>query len=679
MEAISTGLGILSQRDFFFKSLCASRDQQPDRLTDMRSVFLDRWLGIALAWLVAAAAWAQDSAGVVEVQVISAASEVAPGSDFPIAIVLDVKSDWHIWTEQRVFPAEVATFDGAVFTSVKVAAAWSTVRAASASNSKWITEQSAEPFQAVFAQWPAFHLVKADVGDGPRTYPVLEGRAVIFVPMSIATDAKPGPQTIQFQVAFQACDATTCLAPSTVDLAVTVLIKPAAPMESPSPVFADFDPQLFAHIHSGAAVSQSIHFDAFDFEFSIDPRGGGFFLVLLIAAIGGFLLNFTPCVLPVIPLKIIGLSRSAGNRRRCLMLGSALSIGVVAFWIALGLAVALVSGFTSSSQLFQYPIFTVTVGVIIAIMAVGMCGFFSIPLPQSVAGIDFRHDTIGGSVGFGVMTAVLSTPCTAPLMGAAAAWAATQTPWIVLIVFGAIGFGMALPYFILSAYPQLVSRVPKSGPPSDLVKQTMGLLLLAAAAYFIGAGFAGFFVSPPDPPTNDYWWVVAALGVSAGLWMVWRTIQLTRRVKLRAIFCGIGLVIALLSAEVGFRLTDDGPIDWISYTPETLADAQNDGDAVLIDFTAEWCLNCKALKKTVLESDAIVKRLEAGDIRAIRVDLTGNNPVGRALLKHYDRVTIPLLVVIAPDGREVFKSDTYTRSQVLTAIEAATNTRGQKP
>ena len=121
-------------------------------------------------------------------------------------------------------------------------------------------------------------------------------------------------------------------------------------------------------------------------------------------------------------------------------------------------------------------------------MAIGMGGLFSIRLPNTVYKVNPKQDSWFGSFLFGVMTAVLSTPCTAPFMGAAAAWAATQSPTLTLIVFGAIGFGMAIPYLILAAFPHLVEKMPKAGAASEVIKQVMGLLMLAAAAYFIGVG-----------------------------------------------------------------------------------------------------------------------------------------------------------------------------------------------
>jgi thiol:disulfide interchange protein len=218
-------------------------------------------------------------------------------------------------------------------------------------------------------------------------------------------------------------------------------------------------------------------------------------------------------VLPVIPLKIMSLSAAAGDRVRCLRLGLVMSAGVVAFWLLLGLLVGGLSDFTTSSQLFQYPLFTIGLGLFIAVMAFGMAGFFSVNLPQWVHSIDASHETMGGSFVMGIMTAVLSTPCTAPLMGAAAGWAAASGSLAtVLTVFGTIGTGMAAPYALLSAFPQMARSMPRSGPASDVVKQVMGLLLMAAAAFFIGAGVNGWLPAP----SMVHWWIVGGFGVAAG-------------------------------------------------------------------------------------------------------------------------------------------------------------------
>jgi len=312
---------------------------------------------------------------------------------------------------------------------------------------------------------------------------------------------------------------------------------------------------------------------------------------------------------------------------------------------------------------------------VIAVMALGMCGAFSIVLPQRVYMVETKKDTLPGAVGFGVMTAVLSTPCTAPLMGAAAAWAVTESPATVLSVFGSIGAGMALPYLILSAKPSLVERVPRSGPASDALKTTMGLLLLAAAVYFVGSGLSGAMVTAPDPPSTVYWWAVAACATGAGAYMFARTMALAKSIRARVVLGAASALIVAISVGVGVRMTDKGPIPWTYYTPERFAEALARGDAVMLDFTAEWCLNCKTLEKTVLESSPVVARIAKGGVVPMKVDITGSNDPGRAKLKEAGRVTIPFLVVYAPNGTPTLESDLYTPSQVVAAIDQAVGAR----
>ena len=272
---------------------------------------------------------------------------------------------------------------------------------------------------------------------------------------------------------------------------------------------------------------------------------------------GGFLLNLTPCVLPVIPIKIMSLSASAGSRRKTFFLGIWMMLGVLSLWLGLGIAIALVSGFTATNQLFQYPAFTIAIGLFIGVMAIGMGGLFSIRLPNAVYMFNPKHDSWYGSFMFGIMTAVLSTPCTAPFMGAAAAWAATQSPILTMTVFGSIGFGMATPYLVLAAYPQLVDKMPRAGAASELIKQVMGLFMLAAAVYFLGVGFVGIFQQEGAPPSRAYLWIVAGCVAVAGLWLALRTMRLATGTGTRVTFVGIGLLLAVTSIAVLMDGTGD--------------------------------------------------------------------------------------------------------------------------
>ena len=260
-------------------------------------------------------------------------------------------------------------------------------------------------------------------------------------------------------------------------------------------------------------------------------------------------------------------------------------------------------------------------------------------------------------------------------MGAAAAWAATQSAVMTLTVFGSIGFGMAVPYLILAAFPHLVEKMPRAGAASEVIKQVMGLLMLAAAAYFLGVGLSGAMQQEGAPPSRFYLWVVSACVAASGIWLALRTIKIAKKPTTKLVFVSLGLVITAISIFGGFRLTNKGPIDWEYYTPELLSEKLKEGDVVVLEFTAEWCLNCKALESTVLHNQRVAKAFEAEDVTPIKVDLTGNNVAGNALLNEVGGLRIPLLIIIGPDGEEDFRGDFYTVDQVLGAIKKS---RGNK-
>ncbi len=605
-----------------------------------------------------------DSRDQVDVTVSASRDRVEPGEDLPIALRFKVARGYHIWTAPSTPAAGFAQFESAIRTEI-------TLNPDASGKSAPLAGVA---FHEAFLQWPTPHSVEADLGEGLGKYEVYEGEFYAFLPASIAADAAVGARELPLEVSFQACNDKGCSAPASVTVVVKfeVVAAGSAPSAALGSAFKTFDPSVYARIGAGAAPSKIVKFSFFWLHFTLDPSGNGIVLLLFVAAVGGLLLNLTPCVLPVIPLKIIGLSRAAqGSRAKCFLLGCIMSLGVIGFWMGLGLAIASVKSFTSTNQLFQTPWFTIGVGTVIGIMAIGMAGFFSLQLPNWVHSIEAKHDSYLGSALFGVMTAVLSTPCTAPLMGTAVAWATTEGPTMILLVFGAVGVGMAFPFVVLSASPKLIDHMPRTGPASDLIKQVMGLLLLGAAAYFVGAGVSGLMVTPPEPPSHIYWWIVAALGTAAGVWLLVRTVRITKKTGHRVVFGGVGAFVAAISVLIGVTQTATGPIDWIYYTPERLAAAQADGQVVVVDFTAEWCANCKTLEALVLNTSAVAEVLNSDGVAAIKVDLTGNNEAGNALLKASNRVTIPLLLVYGRDGTLVLNASEYTAAQVLEAIAAA--------
>jgi thiol:disulfide interchange protein DsbD len=515
-------------------------------------------------------------------------------------------------------------------------------------------------------RYPKAHAVKVDYATSDLMS--FAGQFIIYLPMKLEENIPPGWVDLIMILEYQACSATYCLFPKKITLKEKIAV-----VQSEEPV-SKINQAIFAKFNQNSTtdLSRAVDFDLFGWTFSVDVQSGtGWFLLLITAAFGGLLLNFTPCVLPLIPIKIISLSHAAQNRRRCLALGFAMFMGVIFFWLALGILITLVSDFTATNQLFQYPLFTILVGAIIGTMALGMFGFFAVRLPNFIYMINPEQDSLTGSFGLGVLAAILATPCTAPFMGAAAAWAATQPPLTTLATFFAIGFGMALPYLILSASPNLVDKMPKTGPGSMLIKQVMGLFMLAAAAYFIGVGMSALFSTPPNPTSKLYWWPVMGFVAAGGIWLAYRTLRIAVKKGPKIIFTTLGIILVGLSSLGAISLTDKGPIDWVYYTPQRVEELLTQNKVIVMAFTAEWCLNCKVLEEGVLRHPEIIKLFNGGTAVPVKVDITGNNPAGKAKLKEVGNLTIPLLVIFSSNGNQVFKSDFYTVEQVRKAVNTA--------
>ncbi len=590
---------------------------------------------------------------VVEVRTAWSVDRARPGDAIILAIVADIKKGFHINADAQ----QVKSFENFKPYPTKVTVA---------DVSDDITIES--------PLYPKAVPVKVEYAAGDLMS--FEGQTVIYLPIKLEETIKPENLGIKLVFEYQACSDTYCLFPTKIKFEESLTV-----VESGTRVLK-INEELFVGFDQGATAttSREVNFDLFGWTFAIDVSSGfGMILLLITAGLGGMLLNLTPCVLPLIPIKIISLSHVAQNRKQCFMLGLAMFGGVLVFWLVIGVLIALVSDFSATNQLFQYPAFTILIGAIIGSMATGMFGLISVRLPNFIYMLNPEQDTLHGSFGLGILAAILSTPCTAPFMGAAAAWASTQAPATTLAAFAAIGIGMALPYLVLSASPAWVEKMPKTGPASELIKQVMGLFMLAAAVYFIGIGVAALFSKPPNPPTKLYWWPVMFFCIAAGGWLAYRTLQITARVKLKAFYAGIGVMIMALSAWGAVQLTDPGPVDWVYYTPQRFSEASDDKKVVVMVFTAEWCLNCKALEQGVFKDSKIVTLFATEDIVPMKVDITGNNPAGKAKLKEVGTLTIPLLVIFSPTGSQVFKSDFYTADQVYKAVTKALGNSAPPP
>lgn len=595
---------------------------------------------------------------------------VAPGSDLIAAVVFDHEEKWHVHTHDPQVPKELGSADLYIATSIESGAG----------------DEAPLTVHGGAIQWPEPKVIEVAFMNEPVQYAVYAGRAVAYVPITVNQDAEPGRYPVTFSLTYQACDDTTCIAPVrgqeiTVVVEVGTMETAAASELPPQQAerlqreFAGFDATVWPKLRSGQAMQVvSVPFVG-TYDLSSVPPAAYAAMMLGIAFLGGAILNLTPCVLPVIPLKVMALANAAGSRSRTLFLGLVMAIGLLGFWLVIGGMITGLKHFQAVNQLFQNAGFTIGVGVFIAAMGVGMLGVFPINLPRWVYNINPTQETVFGSLLYGVMTAILATPCAGPFMGFAVAWATQVSPTMTLGIFACVGLGMAAPYLVLSAFPQLTHKLPRTGPGSELLKQVMGLLMIAAAAFFLGSGINAATTDGGQAGMKAYWWAVGGMLAVAGVWMAYRVIRISPRGGARFAALAVGCVLVFSGVALGGGLSGTfttSKIDWVYYTPERFQQQLDAGNVVVMDFTADWCINCKVLEQNVLEDDRVADLLDDDGVVPMKVDITSSaNRAGNAKLAEMGYSTIPLLVIFDPSGEVVFKNDFYRVGQVVQAIERA--------
>ena len=401
--------------------------------------------------------------------------------------------------------------------------------------------------------------------------------------------------------------------------------------------------------------------------------------VALLAFAGGIILNAMPCVLPVLSIKLssaLKLADGSPGRIRNGFLMTALGT-LVFMWVLAAIVLALQAfGFAVGwGTQFQNPYFLVFLIVVLGLFAASLLGLFEFSLP---AGLSTRLANSGGQgylgdFATGTFAAILATPCSAPLLGTAVAFALTGSAYEVMIIFTSMGLGLALPYLIVAARPGMISALPRPGRWMLAVKLILGLLLAGTAAWL-------FWVLMGVSSARLALWVgvllgLAILALGAGRW--WRGGHLAGR--LAPASAGLMITVALfLPAMVAVQdrtAVIDESIDWVTFERAEIPRLVSQGQVVFVDVTADWCLTCKANKTLVLDRAPVVDALASARVVAMQADWTRPDPRIQSYLEANGRFGIPFNIVYGPAAPEgIPLSEVLTPTMVMEALETALGT-----
>ena len=357
----------------------------------------------------------------------------------------------------------------------------------------------------------------------------------------------------------------------------------------------------------------------------------------VVAFFAGMVLNGMPCVLPVMPFKIQALiQETSGTGRSRAAAALALMIGSLTFFILLGVLTAAFG--LMWGQQFQLPWFRLLLALILLAAAVATFIGWSWRLPQWVYRVPTGHHW--GAFLTGALAGILSTPCSGPFLGSVLAFAATRPPLESMVIFSAIGMGLAFPYGILMLWPGLLSRLSFSSRIGKRFKFILGCGLLAGSLFFA----QGFLPYPWGPLA----WM--ALGVVLGTWAVFLFTAGARR-RLRPILVVIMAMLVVTGLRSIWLYAPAAEIPWQPYSDDRMAAAA--GHTILVEFTADWCINCKVLERTTFRDEKLLATIDALNIVPLQVDLTQVDDTRQALLARYGGHAIPYTVLVDGQGRMV--------------------------
>ncbi|NLF29836.1 MAG: DUF255 domain-containing protein [Planctomycetes bacterium] len=508
---------------------------------------------------------------------------------------------------------------------------------------------------------PAWH--DLDAGGITDSNLVYEGRFTFRVPVKAPDDPAAGPVAVDIRLTGQTCDPNGCYGVEAA-ASVTVPLGPAAaPATAPTAAADD--------LRTAAAWDRALPRTPPDAQAGTPRTPGaslGMLAALLLALVAGAALNVMPCVLPVLPIKIMSLLEQARHsRRRAVTLGMAYAGGLCLFFLGMGAVSTAVRVFTGAAfnlnEPFGHPGFLIAMALLLVAAALWLFDVYVLMVGGRL-GAARLGDGHAGSLLMGLFTAVLATPCSGPVLVTVFGWAQGQPAWASAAVFAMLGLGMAAPHAALAAFPDLLKRLPAPGPWMARFKQVMGLLLLLVAVYLLSA-------------LGDTKWMARVVAYAivlggclwaAGSWVTPATAAVRRRVVRVS-----ALALAVAAGWVLLPPPSAGTIDWAPFDASAVKAAEADGQVVVVKYTADWCTVCKIVDYTVYRREAVADALKQRNVLAVRADVTrASAPAAQYLRTVLHEPGLPVTVVHGPGLEEPLRlHGMFSPADLLDAVNLA--------
>ncbi len=387
------------------------------------------------------------------------------------------------------------------------------------------------------------------------------------------------------------------------------------------------------------------------------------------AFLGGLILNAMPCVFPMLAIKILSvLKTSEHSLTKVRMSGIAYTVGVILTFLVFAFAIIIIKNTGQSvgwGFQLQNPVFILGLSVLFVLIGFNFLGFFEVSLPSRMVPQSLQNkDGIIGEFWAGALVAIVATPCSAPFMASAIGYALSQSPLTILLVFTSLGLGLASPFLILTIFPKLSKYLPKPGNWMVLLKEIFAFPMFATSLWL-------FWVYGKQKGVDGVVWLLAAVvAISLFVWVL-NTSHFKRRGKwivaiLALVMTGFSINHSLdqkIKKQTGSVEVDDRGLEWHKFSPTIVKELLDSGKKVFVDYTADWCVSCKANEKVIFSSNLVKSELIQQNFALVKADWTSEDDIITESLESFGRSGVPLYLMY---GGESHNDEPLILPQLLT-------------
>jgi thiol:disulfide interchange protein DsbD len=539
----------------------------------------------------------------VKIQSYQSFDKVYPGTEFKIALEVQVAEGWHINShepyDEYLIPTSLTIVENPNFKLKKVV-------------------------------YPKPHDLKLSFSESPLS--VWEGTVYKGALIEVDSSLAPGIYPLIVDLEYQACNDISCQAPTSVTDTINIEVADrTTPVNSINEkIFEEIDISLTQPTTTTEKESDPI---------SNALESNGLLIGLLFVFIGGLALNLTPCVYPLIPITVgyFG-GQSEGSTTKLFFMGILFILGLAVTYSAIGVITSLTGAVFGA--LLQNPIVILAVVAILLILSLSMFGVYEFKLPDKL--VNKAGGAKGGLYGaffMGLTMGIVAAPCIGPFVLGLVTYVATkQDPYFGFLLFFVLAVGLGTPYLFLAVFSGKIKKLPRAGEWMDAVKHIFGFILVGMALYFL----------LPLLPESFRGYVLPVFMVGTAIYLLFFE-KLANSVKGFRIFKIVFSILIFAVAVYTLIPSETNSVYWKPFTQDALTEIS--GKGVIIDFYADWCIPCKELDAATFSDPRVIELSK--DFETYNADMTKSlSPEVEAIREQYNIIGVPTVLILNSKGEE---------------------------